>query len=73
MPVTIVLDIDEATFNKEKLNKYILSANKDIDKVNIFSRLRVYNYKITTKKELDNISNNCINYILDYLENKLNQ
>lgn len=68
-----VFNIDEATFNKEKLKEYILSANKDIDKVNIFSKLRLYNYNITTKKELDNIYNNCINYILDYLENKLNQ
>ena len=68
-----VFNIDEATFNKEKLKEYILSANKDIDKVNIFSKLRLYNYNITTKKELDNIYNNCINYILDYLDNKLNQ
>ena len=68
-----VFNIEEATFNKEKLKGYILSANKDIDKVNIFSKLKIYNYKITTKKELDKIYNNCINYILDYLETKLNQ
>ena len=59
--------------NKEKLREYILSANKDIDKVNIFSKFRFYNYKITTKEELDKIYNNCINYILDYIENKLSQ
>ena len=68
-----VIDFEEAKFNKEKLRKYILSANKDIDKVNIFSKFRFYNYKITTKEELDKIYNNCINYILDYIENKLNQ
>lgn len=65
-----VLNIEEAAFNKEKLKEYILSANKDIDKVNIFSKFKIYNYKITTKKELDTIYNNCINYILDYLKDK---
>lgn len=63
-----VIDFEEARFNKEKLREYILSANKDIDKINIFSKFRFYNYKITTKEELDRIYNNCINYILDYIE-----
>ena len=68
-----VIDFEEAKFNKEKIREYILSANKDIDKVNIFSKFRFYNYKITTKEELDRIYNNCINYILDYIENKLSR
>ena len=68
-----VIDFNEANFNKEKLKEYIESANKDIDKVNFISKLKIYNYKITTKKELDSIYNNCINYILDYIENKLSQ
>ena len=68
-----VIDFEEAKINKEKLREYILSANKDIDKVNIFSKFRFYNYKITTKEELDKIYNNCINYILDYIENKLSR
>lgn len=68
-----VIDFEEAKFNKERLREYILSANKDIDKVNIFSKFRFYNYKITTKEELDKIYNNCINYILDYIDNKLSR
>lgn len=67
-----VINIDGATFDKEKLKNYIISANKDIDKVNMFSKLKIYNYKITTQKELDKIYNNCINFILDYIKNKLN-
>lgn len=63
-----VIDFDEAKFNKEKLKEYIISANNDIDKVNLLSKLKIYNYKITTKKELDSIYNNCIEYIKDYLE-----
>ena len=62
-----VTDIDEATFDKEKLKNYIISSNKDVDRINIFSKICFYNYKITDKQELDKIFNNCINYILDYL------
>ena len=63
-----VTDIDEATFNKEKLRNYILSSNNDIDRINIFSKICLYNYKITNKQELDSIFNNCIDYIIDYIE-----
>ncbi len=63
-----VLDFDEAKFNRKKLEEYILSSNRDIDKVNIFRKLKIYPYKITTKKELDSVYNNCINYILDYFK-----
>ena len=66
-----VINIDEATFNKEKIKNYILSSNKDIDKINIFSKICFYNCKITNKKELNHLFNNCINYIIDYIE-KLN-
>lgn len=62
-----VIDIDEAKFNRERLKEYIESANNDIDKVNFFSKLKIYNYKITTKKELNSVYNNCIEYIYDYL------
>ena len=48
-----VIDIDEASFDKESLKQYILSSNNDINKINIFSKLCLYNYKITNQKELD--------------------
>lgn len=63
-----VSNIEEATFDKNKLKEYILSANKDIDKINIFSKLRIYNYKIMTKKELNKLFEKCIEYIIDYLK-----
>lgn len=63
-----VVNIEEATFDQTKLKEYILSANKDIDKINIFSKLRIYNYKIMTKKELDKLFENCIEYIINYLK-----
>lgn len=64
-----VEDIDEASFNKEKLREYIKATNNDIDKVNFFSKLFIYNYKITNQKEMDKLFNECINYITKYLNN----
>jgi hypothetical protein len=66
-----VENIDEMNFNKDKLKEYIKSANNDVDKVNIFSKIFIYNYKITGQKELDKIFHDCIDYILKYL-NDLN-
>ena len=63
-----VIDIDEATFDRNKLKQYIITSNKDIDNVNIFSKLYIYDYKITTKKELDIMFENCTKYIIKYLE-----
>lgn len=65
-----VINIDEATFDIDKLNKYILSSNNDIDKINIFKKICFYNYKITNQKELDKIFNNCIEYIIKYINEK---
>ena len=61
-----VIDIDEASFDKEKLKNYIISSNKDVEKINILSKIRFYNYKITNKKELDSNFNDCIKYIIDF-------
>ena len=66
-----VIDIEEATFNKDKLKQYILSSNNDIEKLNLFSRLYFYNYKITNQNELDKIFNNCLVYIFEYLNKNL--
>ena len=67
-----VINTKTFTFNKEKLKKYIEKANKDIDKVNLFSKITFYNFKITDKKELDKIFNECTEYILEYLkDNKI--
>lgn len=70
--VNNVTNLEEASFDLEKLKAYILSANKDIDKVNVFSKVCFYNYKITNQEELDKIFNECIDYILDYINNNLN-
>ena len=61
-----VIDIDEASFDKEKLKNYIISSNKDVEKINILSKISFYNYKINNKKELDSIFNDCIKYIIDF-------
>lgn len=63
-----IVNIEEATFDKENIKNYINNANRDIDKNNMFSKLCFYNYKITNKKELDEIFNNCVNYIIDYVK-----
>ena len=66
-----VINIDEATFDREKLKRYISSSNNDIDKLNIFKKLCFYNYKITNKKELDKMFNNCIEYIFKYINENI--
>lgn len=66
-----VIDIDEASFDKESLKQYILSSNNDINKINIFSKLCLYNYKITNQKELDKIFNDCLEYIFKYINENL--
>ena len=63
-----VINIDEASFSPEKLKTYILSSNNDIDKLNIFSKLYFYNYKIASQKEFDKIFNECIKYIFEYID-----
>jgi len=69
--ISNVINIDEASFNQERLKQYILSSNNDIDKLNIFSKIYFYNYKIATKKELDKIFNDCIDYIFKYIDDNL--
>ena len=65
-----VVNIDEATFDKEKLKNYIISSNKDLDKTNILNRIRsnFVSYKLTTKKEMDRQFNLCCEYIINYIE-----
>lgn len=58
-----VKDFDDITFSEDRLIKYIEDANKDIDD----SHDEIYDYKLSTQEELNNIFNNCIKYILDYL------
>lgn len=66
-----VVDIDDASFDKERMRQYILSSNNDVDKLNIFSKFCFYNYKITTQKELDKIFNDCLEYIFKYIKENL--
>ena len=66
-----VIDIDEASFDKERLKQYVLSSNNDINKLNLFSKLCFYNYKITNQKELDKIFNDCLEYIFKYINKNL--
>lgn len=66
-----VIDIDEASFDKERLKQYILSSNSDIDKLNILKKIYFYNYKITNQKELEKIFNNCLEYIFKYINENL--
>ena len=53
-----VIDIEEATFNKERLKEYMVSANNDISKIKVFSKFCFYNYKITNQREMDKIFDN---------------
>lgn len=63
-----VVDLEVAKFDKEKLKKYIIDSNNDIDKVNIFNKIKFSVYKLTTKKELDKQFELCCDYIINYME-----
>lgn len=63
-----VIDLDVAKFDKERLKKYIIDANKDIDKINIFSKINLSKYKLTTKKKLDKQFELCYKYIINYIK-----
>lgn len=62
-----VKDLENAHFDKEQLNAYIDSHNQEIHKKKIFKYLTIYNYKLTTKKELDNQLELCLQEITNYL------
>lgn len=64
-----VVDLEVAKYDKNSLKDYIKEANNDIDKLNVFSKLRLYNFKLTSKRELDRQFYFCINYILEYIKN----
>lgn len=63
-----VEDIKNIKFDKEQLKNYIIKSNKEIDKINPFSKLRMYNYKIADKETMDKLFNGCIDYIVEYLK-----
>lgn len=63
-----VVDLEVAKFDKEKLKKYIIESNNDIDKVNIFNKVKFSVYKLTTKKELDKQFELCCDYIINYIK-----
>lgn len=58
-----VMDIKVARFDKERLKIYMTDTNEEIEKVNIFSKINLSGYKLTTKKELDRQFDLCYNYI----------
>ena len=58
-----IIDIDEASFDKEKLKNYIISSNKMQRRLIFFPKSF---FIITNKKELDSIFNDCIKYIIDF-------
>ena len=64
-----VVDLEVAKYDKNSLKDYIKEANNDIYKLNVFSKLRLYNFKLTSKKELDRQFYLCIDYILEYIKN----
>lgn len=64
-----VVDLEVAKYNKNSLKDYIKEANNDIDKLNVFSKLRLYNFKLTSKRELDRQFYFCMDYILEYIKN----
>ena len=67
-----VKNIDVATFDKERLSSYIDSHNKDVSTNNFFKKLTIYNYKLTTKKDLDSQLELCLKEIINYL-NKIDK
>ncbi len=62
-----VIDLEVAKYDKEYLKQYIIDANNDIDNLNIFKKINLSRYKLTTKKELDKQFDLCCEYIINYI------
>ena len=57
----------EIIFDKDKLRKYVLNCNEELKKEYL-----TYDFLYWTKEELDNIYNECIEYIINYFsKNKI--
>ncbi len=63
-----VINIKTAKFDKETLKKYIMDTNKEIESINIFSKINLTRYKLTTKKELDKQFELCYEYVINYIK-----
>lgn len=63
-----VEDLSVAIFDKEYLSNYILNANKEIDKPNLYKIKSSFFYNVLNKEELEELQNKCINYIIDYIK-----
>lgn len=70
--ISKIIPIEEIIVDENKLNEYIKSSNKDIDSINIFSKFKIYNYKMLDQQTLDKMLDECISYIFDYLNTNVN-
>lgn len=66
-----VVDLDIAKFDKEYLKQYIKKANNEVDIPSRYKNKSFIFYKVMNKRELDSLFANCINYILNYLKERL--
>lgn len=62
-----VKDLSVAQFNIDYLKKYIENANKEVDKPKLYKIRSSIFYKVLSKKELDNMFNECCKYIIEYI------
>ena len=56
-------------FDREFLIDYIEKSNKEVDNSKLYKSNLFY--RVMNEEELDNISNDCINYILDYISKNI--
>jgi hypothetical protein len=65
--VSQVKDLSIAQFDIEYLKKYVVNANKEIDNPRLYKINSCFFYRVLSKKELDEMLNNCCKYIVDYI------
>lgn len=66
--IDMIVDLTVAKFDKNCLKCYIEKANNEIIEPNIYKIKSNLFYKVLTKKELDKMYNECVKYILKYIE-----
>ena len=71
--VDAVTNLRVGKFDKDYLKQYILQANREVDVPKLYPIKTFLFYKVLYKKELDDLMDNCCQYIFNYIKDNLEE